>query len=522
MTRCTRHHIAPQSPLSSHHHPLPRHIRMSFRGFTPINTPDSLQSTSGCPPPDPPESSSLQKKPPQSPSLRKNTLREKKELSKAAALTPGINPSYLKLREEHGQEQALDILINRQVTVEAKCTVAMEILNVVQNVTEEIGGVEEAMWERVIAKNQLWGPMGGKEKVKEIMEYESQAGVRIAQRREEGGRKRRARETLGQIWGDGWEERFDPDHKLQQASEHTLQNLAARAREGWRMEVVKRSVDDAFKARIKDRRQGLTARPGFIRKDTEDGAKSLKRAETESGKRKENVVLEDLERFLPGRLTNREPSPPSEELRLRSPRYSSPQREQEEVHHSSPQREPEETRHSSPQQEPEEAHPSSRDHSPPRPEQKELHLPGPQPSQEEPRLPEPGESRPSSSSLSPCPSSHSSSVIIIDDREAHPGMTVAWDFDRRCFFYAVPGEPRKVDADGAMALVDQGYAVEQFGLDEVLLKSKPENEPGEVLPQSEPENEPPARRRRKARTSPSGVRRSGRISKRLRKGSSAV
>ncbi|KAL0631053.1 hypothetical protein Q9L58_010092 [Maublancomyces gigas] len=494
---------------------------MSFRGFTPINTPDSLQRTSGRPPPDPPESpslrknrpesSSLRKNRPQSPILRKNTLREKKELSKAATLTPGINPSYLKLREEHGQEQALDILINRQVTVEAKCTVAMEILNVVQNVTEEIGGVEEAMWERVIEKNQLWGPMGGKEQVKEIMEYESQAGVRIAQRKEEGGRKRRARETLGQIWGDGWEERFDPDHKkLQQASEHTLQNLAARAREGWRIEVVKRSVDDAFKARIKDRRQGLTARPGFIRKDTEDGAKSLKRAETESGKRKEDVTLEDLELFLPGRLTNREPSPPSEELLLRSPR------------HSSPQREPEETRHSSPQQEPEEAHPSSRDHSPPRPEQKELHLPGPQPNQEEPRLPEPGESRPSSSSLSPCPSSHSGSVIIIDNREAHPGMTAVWDFDRRCFFYAVPGEPRKVDADGAMALVSQGYAVEQFGLDEVLPKGEPENEPpgpvpGEVLPQSKP-----ARRRRKARTSPSGVRRSGRISKRPGKGSSAV
>lgn len=412
---------------------------MSFSGFVPINKPDNVRKTAG--------------RPTESPNLRRSTRQERKELDKATALAPSINPGYLRLREQHGQEEALNMLINQQTSLEAKCAVAAQILDTVQNVTEEIGEVEEAMWERVIEKHQLWEPMGGKKWVKEMMEYDSQAGVRIRERQKEGGRKRRAREELGGIWGEGWEEIFDPEQRLKTASEHTLRNLAARAREGWKMEVVQRSIDDAFRARIMDRRQGVTMRPVFTKKDTEDGDKSLGRAETETRKRKEDVTLEDLEQTLSGVPSRR---------RLIDVGTASPQKERR------PQLKP----------------PAF----PPRPPSKNPSRPArPAPRKNQARAPA---SSPSSSSSSP------DSVIVIDDPTAHPGRTVAWDFDRRCFFYAQPDDAKRVDAEGTMSLARQGYTVEQFDLE---WPSEVAASPG------------PIRRRRRVRTPPSEIRRSARV-----------
>lgn len=38
----------------------------------------------------------------------------------------------------------------------------MQILTAVLEATEEIGGVQKAIWETVIERYQLWGPLGGK------------------------------------------------------------------------------------------------------------------------------------------------------------------------------------------------------------------------------------------------------------------------------------------------------------------------------------------------------------------------
>ncbi|KAL0632434.1 hypothetical protein Q9L58_008687 [Maublancomyces gigas] len=486
---------------------------MNFRGFAQINTPDNVRETAGRPPPDTPES----------PSSRKNTRRERKELDKATALTPSINPSYIKLREQYGLEEALDILIGQQTSVAAKITVAIQILDAVQNVTEEIGGVEEAMWERVIERHQLWEPMGGRQKVKGMMEYESQAGPRIAQRKEESGRKRRAREAIGSIWGEGWEERFDPEQRLLEASEHALQNLAARAREGWKMEVVQRSADDAFRARIMDRRQGVTMRQVYTKKDTEDGTESLRRAEAESGKRKEGVTLEDLERALPrapgrSRLTIQGTGLPGPAPRRQTEEPRAPTQQNRQVTPVPPSSPTQRTRQAtsvppSPSPPPPTSRQSRRETST---SQEELRVSPTQTEElrlqsEEQRTPSPQlptmPLRVSSSPPLGSPDSDSDSVIIIDDPGGPPRKDGGMGFR--------PEEAKRLNVEGTMALVQQGYTVEQFdpewstdlieqACEEDRLERDERHRPQGGVPPG------PVRRRRRARSPPREIRRSAR------------
>lgn len=55
-------------------------------------------------------------------------------------------------------------------------SIAITMLGTAQGVAEEMGGVEEAIWESVIEDHQLWRPLGEKEQVKMIMEYVKRAG----------------------------------------------------------------------------------------------------------------------------------------------------------------------------------------------------------------------------------------------------------------------------------------------------------------------------------------------------------
>lgn len=76
------------------------------------------------------------------------------------------------------------------------------------------------------------------------------------------------------------------------------------------------------------------------------------------------------------------------------------------------------------------------------------------------------------------PSSLSDSGIIgilTEDLSTHAGLMVAWDFERICFFYAQPKAAMRVDEEGVMELIRQGYNIEEFDL-KLLVRSRAEAE----------------------------------------------
>ncbi|KAL0630468.1 hypothetical protein Q9L58_010686 [Maublancomyces gigas] len=107
-------------------------------------------------------------------------------------------------------------------------------------------------------------------------------------------------------------------------------------------------------------------------------------------------------------------------------------------------------------------------------------------------------SRSSSWSSSPPPSSPPSPIL---------GLTVAWDFERRCFFYAQLSEAMKVDEEGAKCLIRQGYNVEQFDLKSPMRAIAEAEGMGTIQPAA---TNFPIRRIRRIRTPPRELWRSAR------------
>lgn len=61
----------------------------------------------------------------ESPTPWKSSWRERRELGRAAAMSPSINSSYLRLRKDYSMEEVLHLLISQQMTVETKITTVL-------------------------------------------------------------------------------------------------------------------------------------------------------------------------------------------------------------------------------------------------------------------------------------------------------------------------------------------------------------------------------------------------------------
>lgn len=146
-------------------------------------------------------------------STRRSTRKEQQQLERAAKTPLILDPTFQTLWQKHGLEPPLSRTMTEQETPEDRCSTFRMMIGAAEASQDFANELTEAVWGHVAEKENIWEDVGGEAYLKAEERYDEREGPRRAQYQGANNRKRNARESLKQVWGEDWEEKFDPVEK---------------------------------------------------------------------------------------------------------------------------------------------------------------------------------------------------------------------------------------------------------------------------------------------------------------------
>lgn len=157
-----------------------------------------------------------------------------------------------------GIEATIAAEMGKVTTASDRALVALHIVRVVVSIKDAANAAVHEIWEKYIVKESLWDFRGGEEAFKTEAQYDIAVKPMLVNHSETVGRQERAMRAIRGLWGDDWEEMFDPEEdRLQRKySEHFLSSLRKIALDGWSMERTAAAMDVEQKKRVQHRASG--------------------------------------------------------------------------------------------------------------------------------------------------------------------------------------------------------------------------------------------------------------------------